>query len=575
MTRCMDIAKDVVQYTYHRIPFLHRYSTWLYGKFWLTNLWHFPRRKVDKRRLTRLREFHRLTPQSYTFEFFNKHNAVYWRVDHSRLHERMYVGCTTNKITTREDNRSRKHDSVAAQRLVNAEPDIHYWHATGTYWEYVLIKVRHARDAAELHMLEQSDISDLQPSLNAPFIYKHFKEDTGRTFQPQVIANVNVFASKLRARLQRHLRRKTSTWKSVKTRVDGRTRMWGIITSLCSTTALRWKTTRSLLSPNFPTENIYMLLRMANILESPYKEYCKSALVKALEKRELDIPNIRPLVVSMIPPVDECKRHLREVLRALLTTHNHELCSLHVPKTTVVVRPGSSIESQCHNWQKICFGPRTTRRCTCPTPTLDLDKHQVIDLQLQHARPEDPLHHIVTYSSKTGTFAEPATWISQTTQDLLKWCRRNGLAAPSEESIKLALQPMTPQTPSPSTTYIDHAMVKQLQEKYDGYILACEDHHPHKMLAYCPLHFQQLMDKMYGDPQVFTKLKLTPFAAAHNAWYQLPRRLKTKYAWGIRRHKMSKIPVSYTFSPKERKASSSQDPSSPSPSTSPRSCSRW
>ena len=82
MMRCMDIAKDVVLYTHHRIPFLHRYSTWIYGKFWLTTLWHFPRRRVDKRRLARLREFHRLTPESYTFDFFNKPNAVYWRVDH-------------------------------------------------------------------------------------------------------------------------------------------------------------------------------------------------------------------------------------------------------------------------------------------------------------------------------------------------------------------------------------------------------------------------------------------------------------------------------------------------------------
>ena len=74
------------------------------------------------------------------------------------MHERMYVGSTSNKITTREDNRSRKHDSVAAQKLVNAEPAIHYWHITGTYWEFVPLKVRHARDIGELHMIEQSDL---------------------------------------------------------------------------------------------------------------------------------------------------------------------------------------------------------------------------------------------------------------------------------------------------------------------------------------------------------------------------------------------------------------------------------
>ena len=84
----------------------------------------------------------------------------------------------------------------------------------------------------------------------------------------------------------------------------------------------------------------------------------------------------------------------------------------------------------------------------------------------------------------------------------------------SEQSVKLALEPIARRSSTRSANHIDHNMVKKLQEKYQQYILACEDHRPHKMLAYCPLHFQQLMDKMYGDPQVFTKVKLTPVSAA-------------------------------------------------------------
>ena len=552
MVKCMDIAKSVVQYTFHRIPFLHRYSTWLYGKFWLTALCHFPRRQVDRRRLVRLKQFHRITPELYTFEFFNQPNAVYWRVDHGRMFEHLYIGSTSTKVTVREDNRRRKHNALAAQKLVNAEPAIHYWHTTNTYWEFVPIKVRSVDDVAELHMIEQADIADLQPSLNAPFIYKHFKEDTGHTFQPKTICDVNVLATKLRARLHRHLGRKTRPWRAVKVQVDTKTRVWGLLTALCSTTALRWKTTRTLMSSNFPAENIYTLLRMTNILESPYKEFCKAALVKALDKRHMEIPNIRPLVTSLLPPMEECQRHLREVLRAIIASHYHELCPLHVPKTTVVAKPGSSIEAQCHNWQRMCFGPKLARRCTCPNPTQELSEHQVIDLQTAHASPEDPLHHIVTYSSKTGTFPEPDTWISQTTEDVRKWCRRNGLSIPSREAVQLALAPAARLSHNVKEQHVNHHMVKSLKTQYSDYIIACEDHHPHKMLAYCPLHFQQLMDKMYGDPEVFTKINITPTTAAHNAWHQLPQHIKTRYAWGINPNRKDKVPVSYIF-PKRKK----------------------
>ena len=157
---------------------LHAMALWLQGRTLLLTVCNFHHGKHAQHFSSLQHLFRRvnLTPERYTFQFFDTPNICYVRVTAAQLCKAFVcVGCSHNSLTNREASRNREFAQVDRQAIVQAELALRWWHKHNNYHQYIPITIEHSIPPHRLEAREATYIQQLQPRPNHLYIHKHMK----------------------------------------------------------------------------------------------------------------------------------------------------------------------------------------------------------------------------------------------------------------------------------------------------------------------------------------------------------------------------------------------------------------
>ena len=486
---------------------------------------------------------HRVTIKSYTFQWHTKPCVVYARI--SLLHPLFYIGSSRHNVLSREDTRKRKFFQLTSMKLVHAEPALKYWQSKKNFFRYHPIALSHPTPS-NLDAEENTEIQQLQPGLNTPWVYSRLKN------RPSPAPTTANFAScKLWKRLRRKLK-KCSTYGMHITGVYRRKQAWRTLFDLCSTTKRSYSTQRYLRSARVNTLQLYALYRLSNHLQEPRKSLCRSQLKRILRFRKCIVPtSIPPLTIPWLI-CSQFQSVTKHWLQRLIRTHSMQFPPFHHPKSTILQGKTISVGMLLHNWKHWAQTYIHARpQCPCHAmklkiPWLPTTGNHIAGSFAEVTLPLD--FRVLSESAKNLVHLSKQFYTEFTWNKICRWLQRQRITA--DESLKRTweqhvhyLWPEHLQQIAESPFTFDKiAKCKQLVADL---VCHCEDHAPDSLCIYCPQLYYDTAMSLFGDPEVFQSLETSPTCFQQHYSDYLPSVVTKYYKWGLDKHKG--LPKAYLF----------------------------
>ena len=248
----------------------------------------------------------------------------------SLRHSKSYAGCIRQGIVAREATRWRKYKQKSR---LNVEPAIRWWRRSGSYHDFCPIVWACCPSKADAEFEETPMIDMKKNKLNVPFVYQLFpeKKRTAGHFQSRGIQEQVHKARRLRQRGP-WLQFTPARWND-----DSVTKVWRTLTNLGSLGPQSGEIMKRLFSEHLAeATEIYMLHRVAGVLEEPFKSFVRGKLRRVLDVRGLARPcKPRPLTTPFLAH-DGYKHAVKGMIKELLTECKAGAIPLHLPCAAVV-----------------------------------------------------------------------------------------------------------------------------------------------------------------------------------------------------------------------------------------------
>ena len=270
---------------------------------------------------------------------------------------------------------------------------------------------------------------------------------------------------------------------------------------------------------------IYALHKMSHNMAPTHQRTARKSLATALSKRKLPTPKgVAPLLTFPLGHAT-FQAELRRFLRQCISKRRDQTIPFHPPSTKVVFRRHPQIQQVLCNWRRTHhrWKPDQPPPCTCQRmrathyPRLF---HGHIAAPLAELLPDQ---HCLKFSGKSPLFPKVGQLHSQQLRAIQRWHKRNQLPAPPTDDSTL-------------TTFIDHQIqqhlaaarhhinihiMKQTQHQLPAGIIHCEDHHPNRLLWFCPALYHATITNTFTDASIFTISQAPPLTVHMETQQQL------------------------------------------------------
>lgn len=466
-----------------------------------------------------------------------------------------YIGATHKSLPGRHMTRVRTLKVLSKTSLVQCEAAIRFWHSTRSFHKFLPIVFAATDSRLSALALESALQAQFQPSLCMPWIVQHFK-----TSGKSVMVKSLTIGQKLYARFRK---RKHSFMTDQEKTVTHQTAIKQLY-NLGSFSVQRFRTSRLLRRRNGVEDHLhlYYLYRQCRHLDMPYQGRAYKALKSILAVHDLPLPHQpRPLIMAFLAHA-EYKTRIKSLLKQFILRYQEHWAPFHWPSTTIVEGKHVTIADCLHNWKRSMreWTWNPPKECRChevlrkyPDLPKNTDGHIAGGLQSSHLP-----HHLNFLSNtctKDGCFLSKARYESYGAQQLKQWLRQEVhshlLSILQQEWQELLAEQWKQHhdtvTAERRFTVKDVCTVKAL---LPSVIFHNEDHHPNKLCVYCPLRYHALLLKTFQDTAVFSPVKWTPVQYRVHQLSQCSKRIRKRYAWGIKLN--CQIPSAYIL-PKGKK----------------------
>ena len=312
-----------------------------------------------------------------------------------------------------------------------------------------------------------------------------------------------------------------------------------ILFNLANTTLARYSASRILLRRSTPIKDIYALLRMSQHLDEPWRSRAQKQMQNIIRKRlETIPPRPCPFVIPFLC-LPDFRTRLEMVLLDTIRRNHAVLLPLHWPTKKVVEGKHICLQNHVQNWrhwmavmtwqsQPVCtcenFHDRVPSDClfqghiACPLSLLDLP---------------DELENLATSHSEETFF--PAKEKYRQILRTQAACWSSLLFSAVWPALDNWLDSIWPQHQENVSSLGKHnfKLVVLLKKAIDGLLVHCEDHHPNKLVVFCPVLYFTMLRKTFFDVLVFRKLAIPVTTLAVKLRSLVPGWIQQNYKWGI------------------------------------------
>ena len=130
--------------------------------------------------------------------------------------------------------------------------------------------------------------------------------------------------------------------------------------------------------------------------------------------------------------------------------------------------------------------------------------------------------------------------------------KKHGLAPPSDmdTDVNQFIQQQHQQHCQAAANRLNIHMIKALQQWVPRGVIHCEDHHPDRLIWFCPFLYTDCITNTFTNPTVF-EVSISPPLALHEATYGKALRLRPDHRWAS--HNWGRMPNAYVLPKREKK----------------------
>ena len=537
-------------------------AIWAQGLLHVCFIFHFPdktfRVQQFKKRLTGLG----VTPRSYSFSKFQTPNAVYIkmpcmvRVSDRCFHQlpKFYIGSTSVGITKREFNRQTRLRQTDAGDPVKVELAIRWWSSTKSYAIYSTIQLQTFQDYPSAWVFEHALIANWASPLNYPLVTKLIKR-TSMGFHMR--RQFHGFARlSIGNRLFAKVRRRLSTVQGCPVSLQQK-QAWKLLYELSLFTKQSFLTSTRIRSAALHDFEVYGLYRLSGNLEEPARSRVRSLIASAMRFRGLSVPKSNSPFSCPFLSHDQFPRDLQAFLRQIVLSNKQFAIPLHLPSC----KPR---ETAFPKLKELLFNFRSWERrgynllqpevlpCVCHRFLRDhplaTSAHGHVATSLDGLRLPTTLRMFRTANAGSTVFFAQTKFVDIATNAFKKWLKHHGLPMFLKDEFPKFLNQQWPQhlkslDEYPRFTFADVQRLKKFLG--EDWVIHHEDHHPQKVMIFCPRLYFQGACRTWNDAQLFQ-----PLSGSAEPWkYQVqrlaPAHILKAYPWGFQ--KTSCLPSGFVF----------------------------
>lgn len=529
-----------------RTPFLPIFIC-MVGRFFLLQDACSKRQHFWSQRLTDLQ----ISLSMYTKSWITMRNCVYVYLSPESAHS--YIGATSMTMSTRHANRVRTLKQFQLCRFIQCEPSIKYWAATKSIAKFVPIVVQLA-DSQMLALSQEAELQrKFQPSLNMPWIAKHFNGTTKKVSHSWAAVTRTTAESKLFKRFRTCTPEQVPKMETSDVSIN-HAKAWQHIHALGSFTFSRFQTCRQLRRASVSPSYMFLIFKMAQHADEPYRTRAIRAIRSILAFKNLPLPSPpRPLALPFLAH-DRFPTAARQFFKNWIRQYKQFWPPFHWPSSTMLEGRHQTIADVLHNWRSKMtqWSLQAPQHCSCfeilqRFPDLpQLDGHIGGGFQSSHL-PKD-LQFLATACTKDGCFMGQDKYVQYTSNLITKWLSDD---APPSAAVQLCQEW---EQFVHAQWHAHHEVcsaghrfnIKDIQTivaMFPGCVFHCEDHMTHRLCIFCPLRYHKVLKNTFGDSAVFETLTAPPSVFKLTMQKRIPAALRKKFSWGLHLEK----PVSKAY----------------------------
>ena len=495
-----------------------RAALYVAGVLWLTLLFSAERLSFKCAEWRKRLQRQNVSPQSYTWERFNREVVVYIRAPGASSNcsrrrfslgsSMFYVGSTKVGLFEREYARARKHDQLFSSSFVQAEPAVKWWFSCRNFYEFVPIVLEVGRSYPEVWTLEHLFVQNWRPPLNFPFSNRLvFKED-GVTSR-RVARQHACVAARSGRRLFLKLRRRSKALRKLvtefgprvsATHVLSRSNAWSILFFLSQHNGQGWQMQKLLAGQATAVVNLYALARLANSLEEPYRGVAKKRLRAVLEIRGLGVPRLaKPLCLPLLAN-KMFKKNVEAWIVKIRKLVAEKALPFHLPTKQVVEKRHTPVGNRLFNfrgWMKRFSRQPCADFCRCH---MVLQKHPgLLQVEGHVASPaalmsvSKHLKRLLSFSAGSCFFPRMNAYRVQSLKEIQKWAAHHHLPVEVVEvEWGRLLEKELPAHAKSVTGRFSVADVLRVCQEMEHLVCHCRDHAYQQVMVFCPQLYKKV-----------------------------------------------------------------------------------
>ena len=379
--------------------------------------------------------------------------------------------------------------------------------------------------------------------LNHPLVSKNLTRNAFRYYYKPDKHKFQGISSSFR--LYSRIRRRIRTLKQSSATVQElRLDTWRIMYKLASFNKQRLLISKELRSGKYTDTMIYGFVRLSSNVEEPEGSRIRSELKKIAAFRNMTWPAMmnKPFQIPFLAP-SNFDQKVKRWLKRFLRTRKHVAIPFHLPKCNVREAAHTKVADALYNpfrWQDFdLFNPELLP-CPCDkllhqhTRLENIDGHICATLgQLDLPQQLNILQSINSYST---VYPTKNTYMEEVTKTFQNWLKKHGFPTHDIDNFEILLQDLwslhleeLQETPRLTIGHIS----KLREFLGNEVVIHHADHQNQNARVFCPQLYFRGCRNTWTDPQLFTKLEITPQQAIENVQRLAKPWLQKQYKCGI------------------------------------------